>query len=104
MGQFYIDYEAGTVATRDQLADAGVVGGDAEPPPRPWLPVGPSDASTMWYAVMRKRTRGVFIGTMCVRHTPRKAELEQQGWEEVPIAAIGVDPGGGPGRPRPAAY
>jgi hypothetical protein len=90
VGQFFIDYEAGRVATRDQLAEAGVVGSDAELPPRPWHPVGPSDASTMWYAVMRKRRSGVFIGTMCVRHTPRQAELEEQGWEEVPITEIGV--------------
>lgn len=91
MGQFFIDYEAGRVATRTQLEEAGLVStGDAEPPPRPWHPVGPSDASTMWYAVMRKRTRGVFIGTMCVRHTPRQSELEEQGWEEVPVAEIGV--------------
>jgi hypothetical protein len=90
MGQFYIDFEAGRVATRDQLSAAGVVKSDLEQPPRPWHPVGPSDASTMWYAVLRKRTRGIFIGTMCVRHTERQAELEAQGWEEVAIEEIGV--------------
>ncbi|HEX8742459.1 MAG TPA: hypothetical protein VF712_04930 [Thermoleophilaceae bacterium] len=90
MGQFYIDFEDGRVATRDQLAEAGVVRSEVEKPPRPWHPVGPSDASTMWYAVMRKETRGVFIGTMCIRHTERQAELERQGWEEVPVEAIGL--------------
>ena len=90
MGQFYIDYEDGRIATRDQLAEAGVVESDLDHPPRPWHKVGPSDASTMWYAVMRKRVRGVFIGTMCVRHTGRQTELEEQGWEEVPMADIGV--------------
>jgi hypothetical protein len=92
VGQFYIDYEVGRVATRTQLEEAGVVSSsNADPAPRPWHPVGPSDASTMWYAVMRKQTRGVFIGTMCVRHTPRQAELEAQGWEEVPVESIGVE-------------
>jgi hypothetical protein len=46
----------------------------------------------MWYAVMRKRTRGIFIGTLCIRHTGRQASLTGEGWEEVPIEAIGVDP------------
>ena len=91
VGQFFIDYEAGHVATRTQLEEAGVVSaGNAELPPRPWHPVGPSDASTMWYAVMRKQTRGVYIGTMCIRHTERQTELEEQGWEEVPMEEIGV--------------
>ena len=43
----------------------------------------------MWYAVLRKAERGVFIGTLCVRHTGRQASLEQAGWEEVPVADIG---------------
>ena len=89
MGQFFIDYEEGRVATLQQLTDAGIAQSEIDPPPRPWHPIGPSDGSTMWYVVMRKRTRGVFIGTMCVRHTPRQAELEAQGWEEVPVDQIG---------------
>jgi hypothetical protein len=44
----------------------------------------------MWYAVLRKRTRGVFIGTLCIRHTGRQASLEEQDWEEVPVEEIGV--------------
>ncbi len=90
MGQFFIDYEAGRVATRQQLADAGVVEGERDQPPRPWHPIGPSDATTMWYAVMRKRTRGVYIGTMCIRHTARQADLTREGWEEVRVEDIGV--------------
>ena len=90
MGQFFIDYEDGRVATRQQLADAGVVTSDIDPPPRPWHPIGPGDASTMWYAVMRKRDRGLFLGTLCIRHTERQTSLEEQGWEEVPVEAIGV--------------
>jgi hypothetical protein len=44
----------------------------------------------MWYAVLRKRERGVFIGTLCFRHSERKALLESRGWTEVEIGAIGV--------------
>ena len=89
MGAFFIDTQAGGVATRGQLADAGLVD-DEDKPVAPWHPIqGPSDASTMWYTVMRKRTRGIFIGTLCIRHTDRQASLEGEGWEEVPIEAIG---------------
>jgi hypothetical protein len=44
----------------------------------------------MWYAVMRKRTRGIFIGTLCFRHPERQASLEEGGWEEIPVAEIGL--------------
>ena len=60
-------------------------------PVEPWHPIqGPSDASTMWYAVLRKRERGVFIGTLCFRHSERQASLKRSGWTEVEIDAIGV--------------
>ena len=78
------------MATRRQLVEAGLADA-AEIPQRPWHPIqGPSDASTMWYAVMRKRARGVFIGALCIRHTGRQASLEEGGWEEVPVEAIGL--------------
>ena len=89
MGAFFVNTSDGRVATRTQLAEAGLVD-ESEQPLRPWHPVqGPSDASTMWYAVLRKRERGVFIGTLCFRHTGRQTLLEQDGWEEVPIEEIG---------------
>lgn len=91
MGAFFIDVQTGRVATRGQLEEAEVIGADDDRPPPPWHPIqGPSDASTMWYAVLRKRTKGIFIGTLCIRHTGRQASLEEQGWEEVPVARIGV--------------
>ena len=78
------------MATRNQLAGAGLVG-ELEVPVKPWHPIrGPSDASTMWYSVLRKRERGVFIGTLCIRHTGRQTLLEEQGWEEIPVGEIGV--------------
>ena len=78
------------MATRRQLDEAGLTE-DGVPVP-PWHPIqGPSDASTMWYAVLRKQLRGVFIGTMCIRHVGREALLESKGWSVVPIEEIGVD-------------
>jgi hypothetical protein len=89
MGVFFIDTAQGTIATQRQLVAAGVIEG-SDGPPRPWLRIqGTSDASTLWYAVMRKRERGVFIGTLVIRHSPHHALLMQQGWEEVGPADIG---------------
>ncbi len=90
MAVFFIDVKSGGVATRRQLVEAGATDEFEQPQP-PWHAIrGPSDASTMWYLVMRKRTRGIFIGTLCIRHTGRQASLEASGWEEVPIPQIGV--------------
>jgi hypothetical protein len=88
VGLFFIDTSSGQVATQKQLAGAGIVTG-AEAPPRPWHPIqGTRDASTMWYAVMRKRSRGVFIGTLCIRHSDHHASLLQDGWQEVAVDEI----------------
>lgn len=78
------------MATLRQLVEAGVAG-DVEPPPRPWHPIqGTRDASTMWYAVMRRRERGVFIGSLVLRHTAHHASLLQGGWQEVAVSEIRV--------------
>jgi hypothetical protein len=90
VGSFFVNTEDGRVATGRQLAAAELVD-DSARPLSPWHPIqGPSDASTMWYSVLRKRERGVFIGTLCIRHTGRQTLLEQQGWEEIPVAQIGI--------------
>jgi hypothetical protein len=90
MASFFIDTATGQVATLRQLVEAGVA--DAvEQPPRPWHPIqGTRDASTMWYAVMRRQERGVFIGTLVLRHGDHHASLLQAGWQEVPVGEIGV--------------
>ena len=91
MSVFFVNTQDGRVATRTQLTEAGLVD-DEDEPVKPWHPIqGPSDASTMWYAVLRKQMRGVFIGTLCIRHTERQPYLEGQGWEEVPVDEIGVN-------------
>ncbi|MGH2918119.1 MAG: hypothetical protein ACRDLS_05880 [Solirubrobacteraceae bacterium] len=101
MGVFFIDTDHGTVATQRQLIDAGVATAD-DPPARPWLRIqGSGDASTLWYAVMRKRERGVFIGTLVLRHGPHHALLTEQGWEEIPVDEIRVSASGRRNR-RPA--
>ena len=91
MAVFYIHTVDGRVATRRQLGEGGAVDDGGEHV-RPWHAIqGPSDASTMWYAVLRKRERGVYIGTLTIRHTGRAASLTRAGWEEVPIHAIGLE-------------
>ena len=88
MATFFIDTDTGQVATEKQLVAAGVAA-LAEEPPRPWFRIkGTSEATTMWYAVMRKRERGVFIGTLVLRHSDHHASLLQGGWQEVDVAEI----------------
>jgi hypothetical protein len=92
MGVFFIDTAQGTVATQRQLIDAGIAP-SGELPPRPWLRIqGTGDATTMWYAVMRKSERGIFIGTLVIRHSPHHALLLESGWEEIAVPSIGVSP------------
>jgi hypothetical protein len=88
MASFFIDTATGQVATQRQLVEAGLVRAD-ERPPRPWHRVqGTGDASTMWYAVLRRQERGVYIGTLVLRHTDHHASLLERGWEEVAIEEI----------------
>jgi hypothetical protein len=90
VGVFFIDTERGQVATQRQLVDAGIAGPEGIPP-RPWHRIqATGDASTMWYAVLRKREKGVFIGTLSLRHGDHHALLLDSGWEEVPLEEIGA--------------
>jgi hypothetical protein len=93
VAKFFISTSTGQVATGRQLAEAGITPAGGVPP-KPWhLVQGTGDASTMWYAVMRKQIRdGVYIGTLCLRHTEHHASLLQQGWQEVPVKEIGPQP------------
>ena len=92
MASFFIDTGTGQVATLRQLDEAGLLDPVGQPP-RPWHPIqGTRDATTMWYAVMRKRERGVFIGTLVFRHSAHHASLLQGGWQEVEVAEIAAPP------------
>ena len=79
------------MATRRQLVEAGIAPDD-KPPAMPWFRIqGTGDATTMWYAVMRKEVRdGVYIGALSIRHQDHHASLLQQGWQEVAHTDIGV--------------
>jgi hypothetical protein len=90
---FFIETSTGQVATGRQLDEAGLLLPSGIPP-RPWLRVqGTGDATTMWYAVLRKQVRdGVYIGTLVLRHTEHHASLLQQGWHEVPVSEISAAP------------
>jgi len=58
-------------------------------PERPWLRIqGTNDASTMWYAVLRRRERGIWIGAITLRHQGHHERLLATGWDEVPIDEI----------------
>ncbi len=91
MGLFFIDTERGTVATQHQLIAAEVMpAGDL--PPRPWLRIqGSGDATTLWHAVMRRRERGIYIGTLVMRHSDHHALLLERGWEEIAPEQIGPE-------------
>jgi hypothetical protein len=90
VGAFFIDTERGQVATLNQLIAAGLAG-ERHPPQRPWHRIqGTGDASTLWYAILRKRMHGVFIGTLTIRHGDHYAFLLGEGWEEVPVDEIAV--------------
>jgi hypothetical protein len=87
---FFVNTQDGRVATHAQLDGADLLD-ERKKPVAPWHPIqGPDDASTLWYAVLRKRERGVFIGTLCFRHSERQASLLESGWDEVELDAIGV--------------
>jgi hypothetical protein len=93
MASFFIDTSTGQVATQRQLVEAGVVRSD-EQPRLPWHRIqGTRDASTMWYAVLRKREKGVYIGTLVLRHGDHHASLLEGGWEEVSVGDISAPAG-----------
>jgi hypothetical protein len=88
MAVFFIDTSTGRIATSRQLVDAGIADGMYDPP-RPWLRIqGTNDATTMWYALLRRREKGIFIGALVLRHSDHYASLLEKGWEEVPVEEI----------------
>jgi hypothetical protein len=85
MAVFFIETSTGEVATQRQLIERGIAN-EIDLPPRPWLRIqGTNDATTMWYAVMRKKERGIFIGSLVIRHSDHHALLLEQGWDEVSV-------------------
>jgi len=92
VGAFYIHTDNGQFATHQQLRDAGMVDPVDLEPARPWFRVkAPIDANTMWYAVMRKREKGIYLGTLTFRHCDHHSLLLERGWEEIPVDQIGAE-------------
>ncbi len=88
MASFFIDTDTGQVATLRQLDEAGMVEPHGKPA-LPWFPIqGTRDATTLWYAVMRKSVRDKYIGALCIRHSDHHASLMQKGWQEVSVEEI----------------
>jgi hypothetical protein len=90
---FYIDTSSGEFATHTQLQAHGLLDrGRARPP---WHRVqATSDASTLWYALLRKHTRGIWLGALTMRSSDHYAKLLGEGWEEVPPERTGASLGG----------
>jgi hypothetical protein len=94
MAVFFIDTDTGQVATRRQLIEARLAN-EIDPPERPWFKIqGTDDATTLWYAVLRRKVKGVFIGALAIRHGDHHASLLQAGWEEVPVDELRAGPAG----------
>jgi hypothetical protein len=104
MGMFYIDTGSGEFATHSQLHAHGVLDQDGHARP-PWHRVqATSDASTLWYALMRKRTHGIWLGTLTMRGREHHAKLLAEGWEEVPPERTGESLGDGPAELAPTPF
>lgn len=88
VGTFFIDTDSGCVATRRQLTAAGLAD-DRTEPERPWHQIRASgDSSTLWFAVLRKQERGIWLGTLVFRHSDHYPLLLSRGWQEVPVEEI----------------
>ena len=88
VASFFIDTGTGQVATLRQLDEAGAIAANGKPP-KPWFPIqGSRDATTLWYAVMRKQVKHVYIGALCIRHSGHHASLLESGWQEVSVEEL----------------
>jgi hypothetical protein len=101
---FYIDTASGDFATHSQLAAHGLLDEDGHARP-PWHRIqATSDASTLWYALLRKRSRGVWLGALAMRGADHHAKLLREGWEEIPPQRTGVSFGEGEAELAPTPF
>jgi hypothetical protein len=104
MGMFYIDTEAGDFATHTQLETHGLLDRDGRARP-PWHRIqATSDASTLWYALMRKRSHGIWLGALVMRSADHYKKLLGEGWEEVPPERTGTSLGAEPAELAPTPF
>ena len=104
MGIFYIDTNAGQFATHAQLRAHGLLDANAHSQP-PWHRLqATGDASTLWYALMRKQAHGIWLGTLTMRGGDHHAKLLRDGWEEVAPERTGASLGDGPAELAPTPF
>ena len=104
MGMFYIDTGAGEFATHTQLQAHGLLDRDGNAL-APWHRIqATSDASTLWYALMRKRSHGIWLGALTMRGADHHARLLADGWEEVAPERTGESLGDGPAELAPTPF
>jgi hypothetical protein len=93
MGIFYIDTAHGEFATHSQLNAHGLLDPGGRPR-KPWHRIqATGDASTLWYALLRKRSHGIWLGALTMRGSDHHAKLLGEGWEEVPPERTGASLG-----------
>jgi hypothetical protein len=104
MGIFYIDTNSGGFATHDQLRQHDLLDRDGRSKP-PWHRIqATSDASTLWYALMRKPTRGIWLGALVMRSADHYRKLLREGWEEAPPERVGISLDGKPRELAPTPF
>jgi hypothetical protein len=104
MGMFYIDTSSGELATHTQLQEHELLDQDGRARP-PWHRIqATSDATTLWYALMRKPSRGIWLGTAVMRSSDHYPKLLGEGWEEVPPERVGASLRGGPAELAPSPF
>jgi hypothetical protein len=104
MGMFYIDTSSGDFATHEQLREHDLLDRDTRPVP-PWHRIqATSDASTLWYSLMRKHTRGIWLGAVVMRSSDHRQKLLGEGWEEFPADHVGASLGAAPEQLAPTPF
>jgi hypothetical protein len=104
MGMFYIDTSSGDFATHEQLREHDLLDRDTRPVP-PWHRIqATSDASTLWYSLMRKHTRGIWLGAVVMRSSDHRQKLLGEGWEEFPAERVGASLGAEPEQLAPTPF
>jgi hypothetical protein len=104
MGMFYIDTRSGDFATHEQLRENELLDRDGRSLP-PWHRVqATSDASTLWYSLMRKHTRGIWLGALVMRSADHRTKLLNEGWEEFPPERVGASRGAAPEELAPTPF
>ncbi|MEA2451184.1 MAG: hypothetical protein QOG63_3116, partial [Thermoleophilaceae bacterium] len=104
MGMFYIDTRSGDFATHTQLNAHGLLDEDGHAR-RPWYRIqATSDASTLWYALMRKPSHGIWLGALTMRGGDHHAKLLAEGWEEVAPQRTGESLGDGQAELAPTPF